>query len=74
VTDDDLASFHSYLESHPSEEMLNAYKKTPFYRDVVKHLKEDGATEEDITAMVQPAIDDPNMVLPLVIWWTRAER
>jgi hypothetical protein len=62
VTDDDVATFHSFLDSHPSEEQLKAFQKTSHYKDVVKHLKEEGATEGDIDAMVLPAIEDPNMV------------
>jgi hypothetical protein len=62
VTEEDISSFHSFLESQPNEAQLNHFKKTSKYRDIVRHMKDDGATDADIDAMMEPVIDDPGMV------------
>jgi hypothetical protein len=62
ITEDDVASFHAFLETHPNEAQINAFKNTRKYKDVVKHLKNEGATQEDIDDMTEPVLDDPGMV------------
>jgi NADH dehydrogenase (ubiquinone) 1 beta subcomplex subunit 8 len=62
VTDSDVENFHSFLESHPTDQQLSFFRKTAKYREIVKHLKKEGATEEEIESMMQPAHADPNMV------------
>lgn len=62
VNDADVASFHSFLDSHPNEAQINAFKNTRKYKDVVNFLKSEGATQEEIDEMTQPVVDDPDMV------------
>jgi hypothetical protein len=62
VTEHDIASFYSYLESRPTAQQLDAFKKSPRYKAVVEHLKVDGATDADIEVMLQPTADDPLLV------------
>lgn len=62
MTLDDVAAFHSFLESHPDEAHLAAFKKSQKFKDVVRHFKDEGATDEDIEKMTQPALFDPEMV------------
>jgi hypothetical protein len=62
ITEDDVASFHAFLETHPNETQLNAFKNTRKYKDVVTHLKGEGATQEEINDMTAPVLDDPGMV------------
>ena len=62
ITEDDVASFQSFLESQPAEAQLNAFKNTQKFKDIVAHMKDDGATDGEIDAMMEPVIDDPGMV------------
>jgi hypothetical protein len=55
------------LESHPPQDKLHQFQKSQEYKDIIKHLKNEGATSEDIDAMVLPAVEDPGMVLCFLI-------
>jgi hypothetical protein len=63
VTEHDVASFYSYLESHPTAQQLDAFSRSPRCRAVVEHLKtNEGASDADVAAMLQPTADDPLLV------------
>jgi hypothetical protein len=65
VTEHDVASFYSYLESHPTAQQLEAFARSPRGRAVVEHLRaNEGASDADVAALLRPAADDPLLVRP----------
>jgi hypothetical protein len=62
VTEHDVASFYSYLETRPTAQQLDAFRRSPRCRAVVEHLRAEGATDADVAAMLAPGADDPLLV------------
>lgn len=58
-------SYRDFVDSNPTSDEIAAYKNSPRFEGIVKHLESLGVTKQDVDEALRGEYDDPDMVRSL---------